>query len=199
MKRYALTAIALVALMGAALGVASAHAKIDHCTPAVDSTVASAPAQVVCVMSEEIDTKLSTMKVFDSSGTEVDKNDAHVDLEDPDHKTLVVSLDQSRMQEGTFTVKYHTVTPGDNGVTDESFTVAIASASSRTAASSQATAVTTTALPVGAAAAGTATPSQPVTVPTTGAALSRSLVIDAGLLIAFALISAGMILQLRHR
>ena len=118
--------IMLVFVLGAALSlgvfqVAFAHAKLDHCTPAVDATVAQAPAQVVCVMSEEIDTKLSTISVWDANGVQVDKKDAHVDLNDPDHKTLIVSLDPSGIKDGIYTVKYHTVTPDDGGVTDGTF------------------------------------------------------------------------------
>jgi methionine-rich copper-binding protein CopC len=121
MKRIMLVFILVTALSLGIFQVAFAHAKIDHCTPAVDATVAQAPAQVVCVMSEEIDTKLSTLSVWDAGGNQVDKKDAHVDLNDPDHKTLVVSLDPSSMKDGVYTVKYHTVTPDDGGVTDGTF------------------------------------------------------------------------------
>ncbi len=122
-------ALALV-LAGSALGVPSvlAHAKLDHCTPAVGSTVAQAPAQVVCVMSEEIDTKLSTMSVLDGTGNPMDKQDAHVDLNDPDHKTLVVSLDPAQVKNGIYTVKWHTVTPDDGGITDGAFQFIVGSA-----------------------------------------------------------------------
>src|SRR5919202_6438188 len=122
------------ALLGATLlfaawaTIISAHAEIDHCTPAEGSTVATAPSQVVCVMTEEIDTKQSTMSVFDASNTQVDKKDAHVDLNDPDHKTLLVSLDTSAIKNGIYTVKWHTVTPDDNGVTDGSFQFIVGSA-----------------------------------------------------------------------
>ncbi len=121
MKRIVLILISVAALSLGVFQVAFAHAKIDHCTPAVDAAVAQAPAQVVCVMSEEIDTKLSTMSVWDAKGVQVDKKDAHVDLNDPDHKTLLVSLDTGSITNGALTVKYHTVTPDDNGVTDGTF------------------------------------------------------------------------------
>jgi LPXTG-motif cell wall-anchored protein len=128
MKRIVLILISVAALSLGVFQVAFAHAKIDHCTPAVDSTVAQAPAQVVCVMSEEIDTQLSTMSVWDAAGVQVDKRDAHVDLNDPDHKTLLVSLDTSSITNGVLTVKYHTVTPDDNGITDGTFQFVVGSA-----------------------------------------------------------------------
>jgi LPXTG-motif cell wall-anchored protein len=128
MKRIVLILISVAALSLGVFQVAFAHAKIDHCTPAVDSTVAQAPAQVVCVMSEEIDTQLSTMSVWDAAGVQVDKKDAHVDLDDPDHKTLLVSLDTGSITNGVLTVKYHTVTPDDNGITDGTFQFVVGSA-----------------------------------------------------------------------
>ena len=128
MKRVILVAILATALSLSVLQVAFAHAKIDHCTPATGATVDQAPGQVVCVMSEEIDTKLSTMSVWNASGTQVDKKDAHVDLNDPDHKTLLVSLDKAKITNGLLTVKYHTVTPDDGGITDGSFQFVVGSA-----------------------------------------------------------------------
>jgi LPXTG-motif cell wall-anchored protein len=128
MKRAMLVTILAMALSLSVLQVAFAHAKIDHCTPATGSTVAQAPGQVVCVMTEEIDTKLSTMSVWDASGHQVDKKDAHVDLNDPDHKTLLVSLDPAATNNGIYTVKYHTVTPDDGGITDGTFQFIVGSA-----------------------------------------------------------------------
>jgi methionine-rich copper-binding protein CopC len=116
MKRIFFVASAATSLALAAFGIASAHAELDHCTPAVTSTVASAPAQIVCVYSEEIDTKRSTMSVWDAAGNQVDKKDAHVDLNDPNHQTLVVSLDTSKTPNGLYTVQWRTVTPDDNGL-----------------------------------------------------------------------------------
>jgi methionine-rich copper-binding protein CopC len=115
-KRILIVAFGAMFLALGAFEIASAHAELDHCTPAVTSTVTSAPAQIVCVYSEEIDTKRSTMSVWDASGAQVDKKDAHVDLNDPNHETLVVSLDTSKTLNGLYTVQWRTVTPDDNGL-----------------------------------------------------------------------------------
>ena len=128
MKRKLLVAFGATLLALGAFGIASAHASLDHCTPALGSTVATAPAQIVCIYSEEIDTKRSTMSVWDANGNEVDKQDAHLDLNDANHETMLVSLDTSKAANGLYTVKWHTVTPDDNGITDGSWQFIIGSA-----------------------------------------------------------------------
>ena len=144
MVRIILGFVLAIALCLAIFQIAFAHAKLDHCTPAVDATVAQAPGQVVCVMSEEIDTRLSTISVWDANGVQVDKKDAHVDLNDPDHKTLIVSLDPASMKDGIYTVKYHTVTPDDGGVTDGTFQFVAGSAATTSTQALTSTAVTST-------------------------------------------------------
>lgn len=121
MKRMLFILLAMMALFALQLRDVLAHAKLDSCMPAPESGVLTAPAAVKCVFTEEIDTKQSTMSVFDSNNIQVDMKDAKVDLNDPDRKTLVVSLDTALMKNGSYTVKYHVVTPDDNGVTDGSF------------------------------------------------------------------------------
>lgn len=128
MKRVLLVAGCVALFVLGIFGIAFAHAEIDHCTPGVGSTVTSAPSEIVCVMTEEIDPKQSTMSVTDASGAQVDKKDAHVDLNDADRKTLVVSLDTSMVKDGVYTVKWHTVTPDDNGVTDGTFQFTVGNA-----------------------------------------------------------------------
>lgn len=98
-----------------------AHAELDHCTPAVGSRVAAAPTQVVCVTTDELDTKLSTIAVFDANKIRVDKGDGRVDLNDADRKTLVVSLDPSKLKEGVYTVTWHVVAVDDRAISDGTF------------------------------------------------------------------------------
>jgi len=144
MKRIMLVFVLVAALSLSVFRVVFAHAELDHCAPAVDATVAQVPGQVVCVMSEEIDTKLSTLSVWDANGVQVDKKDAHVDLNDPDHKTLIVSLDPASMKDGIYTVKYHTVTPDDGGVTDGTFQFVAGSAAATSTQAPTSTVVTST-------------------------------------------------------
>jgi methionine-rich copper-binding protein CopC len=188
MKRNMFAAIVAVALSLMALRVAFAHAQIDHCTPAVGSIVAQTPGQVVCVMTEEIDTKLSTLSVWDASGNQVDRQDAHVDLNDPDHKTLIVSLDATKITTGLLTVKYHTVTPDDGGITDGTFQFVVGSAAAKPAPVSAVESQGPTPTPQAVA----ATPASPATLPQSGASqvniglivvLSGVIVVGSGLAI----------------
>jgi len=164
MKRNMFVTIVAVALSLVVLQVAFAHAQIDHCTPAVGSTVAQAPGQVVCVMTEEIDTKLSMLSVWDANGNQVDKRDAHVDLYDADHKTLLVSVDTAQVTNGLLTVKYHTVTPDDGGITDGTFQFIVGSASAQPAPVSAVESQGPTPTPQAVA----ASPASPATLPQSG-------------------------------
>lgn len=100
---------------------AFAHAELDHCTPAIGSRVAAAPNQVVCVTTDELDTKLSTIAVFDANKIRADKGDGRVDLNDADRKTLIVSLDPSKLKDGVYTVTWHAVTVDDRAISDGTF------------------------------------------------------------------------------
>ncbi len=218
MKHKLFITLGVLVLTLSAFGIASAHAKLDHCTPAVGSTVATAPAQVMCVYSEEIDTKQSTMSIWNASGAQVDKKDAHVDLNDPDHKTLIVSLDPAQAQNGLYTVKWHAVTPDDNGVSEGTWQFIIGSASAtpfppteiaqgETPAATAATGSTATA-PAGAvstattaapAATSAATPTTapPSTAPTTGGGISIAYVLV--LLLGVIIVLGGATWALRRR
>jgi methionine-rich copper-binding protein CopC len=188
-KRITLVFVLVAALSLGVFQVALAHAKLDHCTPAADATVAQVPSQLVCVMSEEIDTKLSTISVWDANGSQVDKQDAHVDLNDPDHKTLIVSLDPANMKDGIYAVKYHTVTPDDGGVTDGTFQFVVGAVTTSTQAPPT---VTPTPVPA------TPTPAlqpTPAALPPTGESLAAiGLVVGLGLL-GLALASGGLAIR----
>jgi hypothetical protein len=84
---------------------ASAHAFLDHADPKVGSSVATSPAQVKAWFTQHLEAAFSTMQVFDSTGKEIDKNDAHVDPDDT--SILIVSL--PTLPAGTYTVKWKVV------------------------------------------------------------------------------------------
>jgi methionine-rich copper-binding protein CopC len=204
MKRITLVFVLVAALSLGVFQVAFAHAKLDHCTPAVDAAVAQVPGQLVCVMSEEIDTKLSTISVWDANGVQVDKKDAHVDLNDPDHKTLIVSLDPASMKDGVYTVKYHTVTPDDGGVTDGTFQFVAGSAVATSTQALTSTVVTSTlAVTPTVAVAPTPVPATPTPAPqptpaalppTGGSQAAIGLVVGLGLL-GLALAGGGLAIK----
>ena len=197
MLRIILALVLAIALSLGVLQAAFAHAKLDHCTPAVDATVAQAPGQVVCVMSEEIDTKLSTISVWDANGVQVDKKDAHVDLNDPDHKTLIVSLDSASMKDGIYTVKYHTVTPDDGGVMDGTFQFVAGSAAMASTQALTSTVVTSTLAVTSPIAPTPAPASQPTPAalpPTGGSQAAIGLIVGLGLL-GLAMANSGMVIR----
>lgn len=116
--------IKIIALFGSALFVlalamfvyapaARAHADISECTPPMSGTVETAPDKVVCKASQGMKAEGSSLQVFDASGVQVDRKDSAVDLNDPDRLTISVSLDTAMMKDGTYTVKWTTVSADD--------------------------------------------------------------------------------------
>ena len=90
---------------------AFAHAEIETCQPPIDATTRSAPDSIVCTTSEAMDPKRSSLRVFDSTGTKVDRGNPRVD--DAGRKTISVSLDPSKMGEGVYTVRWKTLSADD--------------------------------------------------------------------------------------
>lgn len=213
MKRSVLMAVALMVLNLAVLQIASAHAEVDKCTPSDGATVASAPAQVVCVMTEEIDPKRSALVVLDASGAQVDKNDSKVDLNDPNRKTLVVSLDPAKIKNGVFTVKWNAVTPDDNGASNGSFkfTIGVAAPVGQATAAVAATPLITPTVAVTRTVAAPAAPTTlptstaapaatPATLPATGASIDGNLYLTAlGGLLALGALVLGFATRRRPR
>ncbi len=119
MKHYIAAIMFATAAFLALGGLASAHAKLDHCTPATGTAVATAPTEVRCWFTEEIDSKASTLVVADANGARVDNSDGHLDLNDPEHKQMFATL--KPLTTGVYKVTWHTVTPDDNGISDGFF------------------------------------------------------------------------------
>ena len=101
-------------LMFAFASVAFAHAEMKNCTPEINGTIETAPAQVVCKATESLDPKGSSLAVYDEMGMQVDKGDSTVDLNDPDRVTISVSLDTAMMEHGVYTVKWTTLSTVDD-------------------------------------------------------------------------------------
>jgi len=90
MKPFA-RVVAVIAALAPAPQVL-AHAFLDHATPAVGSTVHGSPAEVRLWFTQELEPAFSTLRVFDASGKQVDRQDRQVDSRD---RTLLrVSLPQ---------------------------------------------------------------------------------------------------------
>lgn len=93
-----------------------AHAFIDHAEPAVGSKLASPPGAVKIWFTERLEPALSKIQVFDSQGSEVDKQDTKVDP--ANGQLLFVSLPV--IKTGKYRVIWRVVSV-DTHVTDGSF------------------------------------------------------------------------------
>lgn len=69
---------------------ALAHAFLDRAVPAVGSTVHGPPAEVRLQFTQPLEPAFSTVRVFDSTGTQVDRMDKQLDRNDA--SLLKVSL-----------------------------------------------------------------------------------------------------------
>lgn len=181
----ALLLLALVALTRAQM--AQAHSEPAKCTPPIDGTVATAPAQVVCQVTASLDAAKSKLTVVNAAGEQVDKGDSAVDLTDPDRKTISVSLDVAKITDGVYTIRWETFSTEDNEEANGEFkfTVGSGSPAQPTAAATLApteaptlaptVAATTAAEPTATVAAPepTAAPTPVTTLPGTGAAVSN--------------------------
>jgi methionine-rich copper-binding protein CopC len=118
MKRLALSLL-LVVLFGSAK--IDAHAFLQRAEPAVGSTVQKSPSEVRIRFTENIESAISSIQVFEASGKEVDKRDVHLDRSD--QKLLQVSL--LPLEAGIYKVVWRVVSV-DRHVTTGSFTFRVA-------------------------------------------------------------------------
>jgi copper resistance protein C len=70
--------IVLLALLGSC-ALAGAHAMLDRASPAVGSTVATAPRAVTLSFTENVEPAFSTVRVEDASGARVDLGKPQLD------------------------------------------------------------------------------------------------------------------------
>jgi methionine-rich copper-binding protein CopC len=95
-----LVALLTVGLLAGASVPALAHAFLDHATPAVGSTVRSAPAELRLMFTEPVESAFSTVQVLSAAGARVDRGDMAIDP--ADRRILHVSL--SALPPGTYKV-----------------------------------------------------------------------------------------------
>jgi copper resistance protein C len=111
-KLFTLAALVIMTFVGAQ--VALAHAFLDHASPLVGSTVASAPHEVVLTFTQNLEPAFSTVTVTDGSGAEVSQGKAQVS-----GNTMRIGL---RAQgSGTYKVRWHALSV-DTHTTEGTFT-----------------------------------------------------------------------------
>jgi len=120
--RRILIALALAVLLLPA-GAAVAHeAELLKSDPSAGAVLEQAPERVTAWFNEELQTGPSTLQVFDAEGRQVDGGDGGVDLNDPDHASMIVSLPP--LPDGVYMVRWHIVLE-DGDATDGAFAFAV--------------------------------------------------------------------------
>jgi methionine-rich copper-binding protein CopC len=101
-------------------GGAVAHALLLKSEPEAGAALAQSPQQVIIWFSQELDTGFSALQVMDEQGYQVDSGDGGVDLNDPDHASLVVSL-PADLPAGRYTAHWTAVSAEDGDTTEGEF------------------------------------------------------------------------------
>ena len=109
-------AVGLLSLLATAIRV-DAHAFLVRAEPRVGTRVKKSPTEVQIWFSEPVQPNLSSIKVLDGSGKQVDKNDTHSDR--GNHVLLHVSLAPA-LAPGTYKVIWR-ATSVDSHVTNGDF------------------------------------------------------------------------------
>jgi len=102
MHRIIVAAAGLAAVATLGAPTVDAHAFLDHASPAVGSTVPTAPASVTMWFTQQLEPAFTTAEVTDKSGSPVDAGAAQVDPKDPTE--LRVPL--KPLPPGTYTVAW---------------------------------------------------------------------------------------------
>jgi copper resistance protein C len=99
--------IVVAAVLAGAITLAAptvqAHAFLDHASPAVGSTVPTAPAAVTMWFTQQLEPAFTTATVTDASGNTVDAGPAQVDPKEP----TVLRVALKKLSPGTYTVAWH--------------------------------------------------------------------------------------------
>ena len=112
MRYFAGIIILILFLAGLATAVSAHDAAIIKSIPANGDVLAESPSEVKAWFAEELISGESTMRVFSALGVQVDNGDGGVNLNDPDHASMIVTLPP--LSDGSYTVQWHaTLLDGD--------------------------------------------------------------------------------------
>lgn len=103
----------------------AAHAGLVKSEPEDGQVLETSPARVTATFSEELDSELSKIRVFDDQNNQVDNGDGSVDLNDLDHLTMEVSLPP--LPAGTYRVDWTSVSAEDGDAEEGEFTFRVGS------------------------------------------------------------------------
>jgi len=100
-------AFLLLLVGGGGTAVFAHDAVIERSSPANGEVLPEAPTQVVAWFAEELVSGESSLAVFDAQGQQRDNGDGGVDLNDPDHASMIVTLPP--LPDGSYTVQWRAV------------------------------------------------------------------------------------------
>ena len=103
-------ALVIAALVLSRPDLASAHANLADADPAPNSVLEAPPSRITIWFTEPLEPSLSTIEVFDSQGTRVDKDDSAVDPRDP---TVMYVTVRDDLPNGTYTVAWRNLSTVD--------------------------------------------------------------------------------------
>jgi len=115
MRIRILIASALLAVLGH--GIAHAHAMLDHASPAVGSSVASAPREVSLTFTQNLEASFSSVQVTDGNGARVDQGKAQINGN-------IMRVGLKALPAGTYRVRWQAVST-DTHKTEGSFTFTV--------------------------------------------------------------------------
>ena len=119
-----LAALTLVFLLTGIEGEqAKAHAELVSANPPVDGTIATLPARMTLVFTEEVRPGSEVVEVTGPGGARVDTGDAAVDLTDPGRVTVIASLFAGGA--GTYSVHWENVSNIDGDASQGDYTFAV--------------------------------------------------------------------------
>lgn len=127
--------VTLVMALAATAPVKAHEIELERSDPPADSVLERSPEVVSIWFSDEIQSDGSTLEVFNDNGEQVDNQDGGVDLDDPAHASMRVTLPQ--LPHGSYTVRWHAVLlDGDESEGEFSFFVGtVAEATEQSSAS----------------------------------------------------------------
>ena len=109
----ALSALALLVLPSSVY----AHANLVKSTPAPNTVLDEVPSQIIIWFTEPIEPSLSSIRVLDATGAEVEEGEPSFDLNDP----TVMSVTMGTVPDGTYTVAWKNVSTIDGHLVRGSF------------------------------------------------------------------------------
>ena len=109
-------------LMGAVTAVFAHEVELLKSTPASGEFLDESPPEVRAWFSEEMVSGESWLSVVNNEGVQVDNGDGGVDLNDPDHASMIVTLPP--LPDGSYAVQWH-ATLLDGDATEGAFSFAV--------------------------------------------------------------------------